>query len=396
VALLPQQTGQMIASVDCELMSMPKVAIIISGFAVLLLAVAIIVLQPTGPQTRPLLSFSAPFVFGHFNIPADNPLTAEGVKLGRRLFYDPLLSANNRVSCATCHLQQLAFTDGKAHSVGVSGIPLPFNSMSLANTLWGPQHFFWNGRAQSLEEQALMPIQDPNEMAQDMNELIDKLRADEVYVRLFGVAYGEISAKNIGRAIASFERTLISANSKYDQFLRGELKLNTQEERGRKLFMAHPDAKASLRGGNCIDCHSQFLTSGFNTQFDGFTNNGLEAEETLEPGLEALTGLAADRGKFKVPSLRNIALTAPYMHDGRFSSLEQVLDHYNGGIKLSSTLSPLIFEANNQQNDSTLSLNLNKEEKQALIAFLHTLTDNTFINDKRFSDPFSKQVQHNE
>ncbi len=343
------------------------------------------------PKPTPLQGFTAPFVFGNFRVPADNPLTQEAVQLGRRLFYDKRLSGDNTVACSTCHLQHLAFTDGKAKAVGVSGKPLEFNSMSLANLLWGARHFFWNGRAGSLEEQALMPIQRPDEMAQNLDELIDELKTDDTYPDLFRSAYGKISADNIARALASFERTLISADSKYDQHLRGEVKLSTEEELGRKLFMAHPDVKVSQRGANCIDCHSQFLTSGFNAQFDGFSNNGLDTEAMLNPGLQLVTGQVADRGKFKVPTLRNIALTAPYMHDGRFSTLEQVLDHYNEGIRFSDTLSPLIMEADNQQQDTVgirISLNLNEEEKRAIIAFLHTLTDRSFITEENFSNPF--------
>ncbi|WP_299080554.1 cytochrome c peroxidase [uncultured Paraglaciecola sp.] len=368
---------------------MSKLLLLILSGAVLLML--FVVFNPAKPPSTPFTAFSAPFVYGNFSLPIDNPLTVEGVELGRRLFYDPLLSGNNRVSCATCHQQHLAFTDGKAHSVGVSGIPLAFNSMTLANAMWGPQHFFWDGRVSSLEEQAILPILHPDEMDQDMDQLIAELEAVPVYVRLFETAYGEISASSIGRALASFERILISANSKYDQYLRGELKLNATEELGRKLFMAHPDVKVNLRGGNCIDCHSQFLTSGFKDKFDGFLNNGLDTEENLQPGLQSVTGQPSDRGKFKVPSLRNIALTSPYMHDGRFTTLEQVLEHYNGQIKYSSTLSPLIVEANNEQHQGTLSLNLSEDEKVAIIAFLHTLTDHTFIKDPSISDPFAEE-----
>jgi cytochrome c peroxidase len=306
------------------------------------------------------------------------------------------LSGDNTVSCSTCHLQQLAFTDGKPKSVGISGKELDFNSMSLANLMWGSQHFFWNGRAGSLEEQALIPIQHPDEMAQDLDELVDELKADEVYPDLFRKAYGKISPQSIARALASFERTLISADSRYDRYLRGELKLNAEEELGRKLFMAHPDVKVSQRGANCIDCHSQFLTGGFNAQFDGFSNNGLDPEALLGPGLQVVTEQAADRGKFKVPTLRNIALTAPYMHDGRFSTLEQVLNHYNEGISISDTLSPLIMEADNQQQttfSNRISLNLNEEEKRAVITFLHTLTDDSFITEDKFSNPFDAEEE---
>ena len=348
------------------------------------------------PPPTPLAGFSAPFVFGRFTVPADNPLTVEAVQLGRRLFYDRRLSGPNTFSCSTCHIQRLAFTDGKRTAVGVAGKPLAFNSMSLANLLWGPQHFFWNGRVASLEEQALVPIQRPDEMNQDLDELVAELRGDADYVRLFRRAFGEISAQTIAKALASFERTLVSANSRYDRFLRGELSLDPQEELGRKLFMAHPDVKASLRGGNCIDCHSQFLTSGFRTAFDGFSNNGLDAEAHLAEGLFTVTRNPAQRGLFKVPGLRNIALTAPYMHDGRFTTLEQVLAHYNGGIQPSSTLSPLISEASNRPKGVApeVSLHLSASEQTAIIAFLETLTDERFVSDPALSDPFKESHEH--
>ena len=341
----------------------------------------------------PLADFSAPFVFGRFILPADNPLTVEAVELGRRLFYDPRLSANGKVSCSTCHIQRLAFTDGRTTGVGVSGKPLMFNSMSLANLMWGPQRFFWNGRADSLEEQVLTPLQHPDEMAQDLRGLVKELAADARYRELFETAYGQISSSAITRALASFERTLVSCNSRYDQFLRGEITLEPQEELGRKLFMAHPDVKVSLRGANCIDCHSQFLTSGSSARYDGFSNNGLDDEAHLQPGLQLVTGNPAHRGMFKVPSLRNIALTAPYMHDGRFKTLEEVLDHYDSGIKNSSTLSALIVEADNRGAAAAgrISLHLTAGEKAAIIAFLRTLTDQDFVTAERFSDPFASK-----
>jgi cytochrome c peroxidase len=343
------------------------------------------------PEPTPLAGFSAPFVFGRFQVPADNPLTEESVALGRRLFHDPRLSGNDTVSCATCHQQRLAFTDGRRTSVGVSGKPLAFNSMTLANLMWGPQRFFWDGRAPTLEAQVLEPIRNPDEMDQDIERLVDELDADPTYRAMFEAAYGATSAEAIARALASFLRTLVSSNSRYDRFLRGEISLNDQEELGRKLFMAHPDVRVSLRGANCIDCHSQFLTSGFSAGFDGFSNNGLDDEAHLKPGLQSVTGDPAHRGVFKVPSLRNIALTAPYMHDGRFATLEEVLHHYNGGIRASSTLSPLIAEASNR-DDATqegISLNLTEAEQAAVIAFLHTLTDDQFVTDERFSEPFT-------
>ncbi len=370
---------------------------LVAAAAVLLLAMLAAVLAGSfhkrPPAPTPLSGFSAPFVFGRFRVPEDNPLTVEAVELGRRLFYDPRLSANGKVSCSTCHIQRLAFTDGRTTSVGVSGQRLAFNSMSLVNLMWGPQRFFWNGRAATLEEQVRTPLQHPDEMAQDLGRLVPQLAADAGYRKLFQTAYGEVSSAALARALAAFERTLISTNSRYDQFLRGGLTLDPQEELGRKLFMAHPDVKVSKRGANCIDCHSQFLTSGSSAAYDGFSNNGLDDEAHLQPGLQIVTGNPAHRGMFKVPSLRNIAITAPYMHDGRFTTLEEVLDHYDSGIKNSSTLSPLIVEADNKgaAQAGRISLHLTPGEKAAIIAFLHTLTDRDFVTAERFSDPFARK-----
>ena len=345
------------------------------------------------PETH-LMELTTPFVFGRFNIPPDNPLTDESVALGRRLFYDPKLSNNGQISCATCHRQSLAFTDGLARSLGVSGKPLAFNSMSLVNLMWGPRHFFWDGRSPSLENQALQPIEHKDEMGRNIDELVSQLKQDKVYQTLFNQAFGSITAINIAKALASFQRTLISSNSRYDQYLRGELSLSAEEEQGRKLFMAHPDTKVSLRGGNCIDCHSQFLTSGFGSAFDGFSNNGLDNDEDLQEGLYTFTKREEHKGLFKAPTLRNIAVTAPYMHDGRFKSLKEVLAHYNGGIKRSQTLSLLIIEADNipKSKIDHISLNLNQDEVTAIIAFLHTLTDELFLTNNDFSDPFKQST----
>ncbi len=342
-----------------------------------------------GPNPSPIAGFSAPFVFGRFAVPQENPLTEEAFVLGRRLFYDPVLSGANETACASCHVQELAFTDGFAKSPSLSGGELAFSSMSLVNLLWGQERFFWDGRAESLEQQALMPIVHPEEMAQDLDELIEELKGSRTYRRMFKAAYGEVSTDNVAKALATFMRLLISSDSKYDRYLRGEVNLTDQEEYGRKLFMAHPDTKVSLRGGNCIDCHSQFLTSGFRDALDGFSNNGLDPDDALPEGLMAVTGDPAHKGFFKVPTLRNIAVTSPYMHDGRFATLEEVMDHYNDGIVFSETLSPLILEADNapDQTAGTIGLRLTQPEIEAIIAFLHTLTDDQFLNDPRFSNP---------
>lgn len=347
------------------------------------------------PAPTLVADFSAPFVFGRFTVPQDNPLTEEAFQLGRRLFYDPRLSGQNTISCANCHAQEKAFTDGLARSVGVHGEETDFSAMSLANLLWGPRRFFWDGRVETLEAQALLPIQDPLEMDQDIDALIDELEADQTYRELFLVAYGGISTEAIARALSTFLRMLVSSDSKYDRFLRGEVRLTQEEELGRKLFMAHPDVTVSLRGGNCIDCHGQFHTAGFSDGFDGFSNNGLDTDENLGDGLMKATGDPAHRGMFKTPTLRNIAVTAPYMHDGRFATLAEVMNHYNRGIRHSETVSPLILQADNRQVDPNAAhgLNLEQREIDAIIAFLNTLTDQQFLTDKRFSNPFADLQQ---
>ncbi len=335
--------------------------------------------KPTQTGPYPL---AIPFKFGPgFKIPEDNPLTYEGIELGRMLFYDKKLSKDNSISCSSCHQQSLAFTDGKDFSNGVKGAKTRRSSMSLANLLWKFK-FFWDGRATSLEEQALMPIQDSLEMHLPLEEAVKKLQATGQYPKLFNTVFGsdQITAQNVAKALAQFERTLISSNSKYDKYLRGELELTLEEKTGMDLFMTHPLPENNLRGGNCGDCHGSFKIS-----LHGIHNNGLDIDPT-DKGRELITKKETDRGKFRAPSLRNIALTAPYMHDGRFQTLEQVLDHYIDGIQPSATLDPLIVEATNQVGGKKLLIT--PIEKKAIIAFLHTLTDSSFISDKRFSDPF--------
>jgi cytochrome c peroxidase len=324
--------------------------------------------------------------FGDYIIPADNPLTKEGVALGRMLFYERRLSNNNTISCASCHQQQKAFTDGKALSPGSEGILGKRSTMSLANLLWA-KRFFWDGRATTLEQQALIPIQDRVEMHQTLEQSVAKLQQTSEYPAKFKQVFGSetITAENIAKALAQFERTLVSADSKYDQYLAKKYQPTPQELRGEALFITHPIA-GSLRGGNCGDCHGGFLTT-----LGNFHNNGLDAD-FVDIGLEGTTAKETDRGKFKAPTLRNIALTAPYMHDGRFQSLEEVLNHYNEHVKMSATLDPLIIQASNETSTpgAPIQLFLSEQEKKDIIAFLHMLTDSTFITDSRFSDPFKK------
>jgi cytochrome c peroxidase len=327
----------------------------------------------------------------NISMPTDNPLTIQGVELGRMLFYEKRLSGNNTMSCASCHKQEKAFSDDRRFSVGIQGIAGNKNSMSLANLLW-TNRFFWDGRANSLEQQALQPIQDPIELHQNLGQAIKKLQETDIYPPKFKLVFGneQITAENVAKAIAQFERTLISANSKYDKYLRGEYQPTNLELKGLDLFFTHPIPQANLRGANCGDCHLQITLSGDRNGFKGFHNNGLDNDANLNVGLQRITNNPNDRGKFKAPTLRNIALTAPYMHDGRFTSLEQVLEHYDQHIRISQTLDPLILEASNEQflPPNTVKLYLTKQEKDAILAFLQMLTDEEFTKNPKFANPF--------
>lgn len=337
-------------------------------------------------------SFEVPYYFGtNYSIPDDNTISEEKVELGRFLFYEKQLSADGTVSCGSCHQQGKAFTDGRALALGVGGKISPFNSMSLSNLLF-VKHFFWNGRSPSLENQSLEPIENPLEMNLSLEEAVNRLQNDSRYPPLFKAAFGseEINTDRIAKAISTFERTLISSDSKYDRYLLGEEELTEQEERGMHLFFTHPEPSIGLRGGNCGDCHVGVLLAGETFGLNGFHNNGLDTDDNLKPGLMSVTGDAFDKGKFRAPSLRNIELTAPYMHDGRFATLEEVLEHYNDHIQLSETLDPLIQEASNQPifTGDPIKLYLSEQEKEDIIAFLKTLTDHEFISNPAFSDPF--------
>lgn len=331
-------------------------------------------------------SFDLPLHFSNvkYSIPADNPLTNQGVELGRMLFYDKVLSRNNTISCASCHQQQFAFTDNLPLSIGINGKLGKRNSMSIVNLVFQDSTFFWDGRARDLEHQTLFPIVDPVEMDENMENVVLKLKNTSVYPRKFKEAFGteNINSDLIFKALAQFERSIISTNSKFDQYIMGKVQLTAQEKNGFNLFKTHPEPSFGLRGGNCGDCHN---TVNFIEQVANFRNNGLDATFTDE-GRKIVTGKGFDAGKFRIPSLRNIALTAPYMHDGRFKTLEEVLDHYNEHIQKSTTLDPLIIAASNKIKGTSLSLT--QKEKEDIIAFLHTLTDQDLINNTQYSDPF--------
>lgn len=322
-----------------------------------------------------------PANFGNrINIPADNPTTKQGVYLGRMLFYETRLSANNTISCGSCHQQDKAFTDGRAFSPGVDAVLTPRNSMSLVNLLWA-RKFFWDGRANGLEEQAVTPLTSQHEMGQSLTVSAQKLAQTTNYPALFKLVYGDgqITGDRIVKAISQFERTLISANSRYDQYLQGVYQPTPDELKGMELFNTAPQPEKGIRGANCSHCHG-----GPKTYMELFHNNGLDSLPK-DPGIETLTHLPGDRGRFKVPTLRNITLTAPYMHDGRFKTLEEVVDHYSEHIEQSPALSSFLRGESNEAGGK--SLKLLPAEKKQLIAFLNMLTDSAFITNPTFSDP---------
>ncbi len=314
-------------------------------------------------------SLATPFGFPPIVIPANNPLTVEGIALGRKLFYDPMLSLNNTQACGSCHNQNYAFTDSTLRfSKGITGEFGTRNAMPIMNLAW-EKKFFWDGGAATMEDQVIGPIENPLEMHETLTNVLYKLNKHAEYPKLFKRAFGtdSITSQLLMKAVAQFERTMISANSKYDKFLRGEAELTQDELKGKELY-------ENQDKGDCTHCHT--IGSTF-TDFE-FRNNGLDSVFT-DLGRERVTKSILDRGKFKTPSLRNIELTAPYMHDGRFATLEQVLEHYNTGFVESPTLDVNISLAKKGR--------LNETEKQQIIAFLKTLTDYEFINNPNFKKP---------
>jgi len=326
-----------------------------------------LVIPPTLPQTMP--------------IPANNPLTEEGVQLGRKLFYDPILSADSSQSCASCHNIEYSFTDnGKRFSTGIDLVEGNRNSMALINLAW-TNRLFWDGRSGSLEEQAFEPVINPIEMHNTWENAICDLMSRLEYRIDFYQAFGvkEITSTEVTKAIAQFERTLISGGSKFDLASTPGTGVffTEQEDLGFQLFY-------SETGGDCFHCHGdagRFFTDNL------FHNNGLDnipaGGQFPDKGLGGVTGLPQDNGLFRTTTLRNTALTAPYMHDGRFATLEEVLDHYSDHIKPSPTLDILMIT-----DFGGVGKQLNQEQKDALIAFIHTLTDTGFVNNPAFKNPF--------
>jgi cytochrome c peroxidase len=312
------------------------------------------------------------------NTPGNNPITDWGATLGRVLFYDVNLSANNTISCASCHEQSAGFSDSHQFSEGFEGGETGRNSMGLSNSMYYENgHFFWDERAESLEEQVLMPIQDEVEMGLTLVELIVKIESQPYYPTLFERAFGneDISSDRISLGLAQFVRSMISYQSGYDV---GRSQVNRPEDDfpnyseienlGKRLFFSNRT--------ECSSCHTSDMFVG-----DRARNNGLDAVLT-DLGLGAVNGNPNDNGKFKTGSLRNVELTGPYMHDGRFETLVEVVEHYNTGVQDSPTLDNRLRE-----NGQPIRMNLTQQEVDALVAFMNTLTDQSFISDPKFSDP---------
>lgn len=318
-----------------------------------------------------LYNIEKPDHFPNILINPENPITEEGVALGKRLFFDPILSRNNNVSCGSCHFQDLSFSDDRKLSIGTHGDSTRFHSMPLFNMAW-MNEFFWNGRAKSREEQALKPVINPLEMDMTWPEAVARLQEDDDYPFLFNLAFGtfDIDSTLVAAALVQFEMTLISGNSKFDRFVRGEEPLTQFEEFGYSIF------KSEL--GDCFHCHSDNLLFTDNA----FHNNGLDSEENLQPGLNEVTGKPDDIGRFKTPTLRNLVYTAPYMHDGRFQTLDEVIEFYSTGLHANSTVDVLMKKADQG------GLQLQPIQKQALKAFLLTLTDSTIITNPAYQNPF--------
>ena len=315
------------------------------------------------------------------NTPESNPTTNEGAALGRVLFYDKNLSANGTVACASCHKSEFGFSDDQPLSPGFDGGETGRHSMGLTNAaFYGPGMFFWDQRAETLEDQVLMPFQDPVEMGMTIETLITAVEEQELYIELFENAFGDsdVDEVRISQALAQFVRSLVSFGSKYDEG-RAEVSsalvdfpnFSDEENLGKEIFMNTP---AGPNGAGCAVCHQGETMSAGEAE-----NNGLDADSDSDAGYGGVTGEAGDMGTFKVPSLRNIAVRGSFMHDGRFTSLEEVVDHYGDTVEAHPNIGmPLNMH----------DIHLTEEHREALLAFLHTLTDEDMMNDPKFADPF--------
>ena len=316
------------------------------------------------PEKYTPFRFQMAATFPMPDLPMDNPLIEERVSLGEKLFQDPAFSKDNSISCLACHNPEKGFSDPRRFSIGIHGDPGTRNSMTLLNLAW-KKSFFWDGRATSLRQQVLMPVQEHDEMDESLENVAKKLSSNSAYPPLFEKAFGspQINPEKIALALEQFVLTLTSYRSKFDLAMAGLTQLTAEEQKGFELFMTEFEPRMGQRGADCFHCHGGALFTD-----SQFHNNGLDVS-SADPGLRKVTGRESDAGKFSTPTLRNVALTAPYMHDGRFKSLEEVIEHYSSGVQRSPTLDP------NLSKHPTEGMQLSRPDKKALVAFLKTLTD---------------------
>jgi cytochrome c peroxidase len=321
-----------------------------------------------------------PASFGIPALPADNPLTVEGVYLGRMLFYDPVLSLDSSISCASCHFQQNAFADPNKVSTGILGLKTSRNAPAIFNLAY-QNIFFWDARQKTLHEQVLEPIQAHNEMGMTLSVLQKKLRNLPRYQQGFQKAFQtEPDIINMAKALEQFMLTIVSKDSKFNKFFPGNFSVLTEEEkRGAFLFNRFREDG----GADCSHCHGGQLVQQLNPNAGGIANNGLDLV-FADKGFGAISGKSPDNGTFKTTSLLNIAVTAPYMHDGRFSTLEQVIDHYSDNVLFNSpTLHPIM-----KKHEPDGQRLLTVQQKSDLKAFLLTMTDSVFLKNPAYSNPF--------
>ncbi len=363
--------------------------------------------QPVVTQPTPYTIQIPKYFPTLLNIPADNPMTVEGVKLGRYLFYDGRLSGRTQpdslMSCATCHVQANAFEVGmnnpnypNGKTYGLTGIPTPHFMMPMVNLVFNNNGYLWNGlinqnntnlgsvaygvpalpqyHFKNIESLVWMAIAAPHEINGNIDRTVQTIASIPMYPLMFKAAFGteEVTYERISKAIAQFVRILISGNSKFDKYLRGETNLTADELQGYVLFTTE-------NGADCFHCHGGGGNPMFTTNL--FYNNGKDSIFNDPKDRFSVTQNNADKGAYKAPTLRNILLTAPYMHDGRFKTIDQVLDFYSEGVILTPYTNSLMHQAMNG------GVQLTPTEKQQLKAFLNTLTDTDFINDARFSKP---------
>lgn len=359
--------------------------------------------EPVG-QAEPVWRWNLPAGFPEPVVPADNPMSEAKFQLGRYLFHDKRLSGNGTQACASCHFQHLAFTDGRATSVGSTGEATTRSAMSIVNAAYYPTLTWANPSQYTMEIQAQVPMFVDNigvELGindENKDEVLARFRNDPGYRRMFADAYPDVAQPidflRIVHAITTFERGVIAGDSLYDRALRGQVKLNAQQERGRALFFGEK--------GRCAQCHKGFnfsdqtVAAGMKSADMPFHNTGLYnvdgkgAYPDINPGLIGVMPEPQNMGRFRTPTLRNIAVTAPYMHDGSIPTLEAVLDHYAGHGRL--------IQSGPYQGDGRSSplkdpivdlIRLEPRDKGDIIAFLKTLTDEGLLSNPRFSDPFS-------